>query len=698
MSSVETSRSVKGAPVIADVAVIAAFPFVLTWLNNTWIFVRPYSIDRWLYSGLHLHLPEMLRYYWWTYYASRAPWNIVGWAIHRVLPVEPALYVLHFGVFYLGVLSLYFAVLRLFSNRAVALMCAMFLATQSEFLTAAGWDYVDGFYAACLLLGFAAMVSVVERTRWRAAAALWGCASALVISTFAPWVVLVAIQALMFIVLNARVGRRPIWNVVGYFLSGAIGTVVLIGLANRLLGGPFLYFIPQITAVVPVAVNRPKIYAPLQDYIWTAPYLIVPAAAAAYALFYIVRSIIANEHRDVDPRVHVVMLGALVAFCIFVVVQEAFHFEILQFSEYVNALLPFSFMAIAGALAVGAKQLLPRTENMLAWCTGIAVFIPWTLSTLSIVPGPSSGFGGMFFECVWTSMLIAALVIVRWLPSAGYLLSIACLTVLGYGVTGNHLYVQLMSFPPNPLYREETLAIFKASDQIGRYDTDLRARFWLNAKDSAYEMERAVNSTFLAAYSKVNEDFPSLIDADGTSSQIEPGDRIVILTSMGRAVERAERTLSALHVKLTPIADQRVGSSSVHFNFVIADASLIEPRLAAARPVAAPTNITTPTVPWAYGAVLPVPRYSGPGDSGHAIVAVSSKTSSDNIWLGLLTRDEKAFVVRRRLPSTSEFRQTAFVDVDLNDVSGIVVENGPNRGSGRLNVASIKVLIPRRPH
>ena len=253
---------------------IALLPFILLTINDTWIFSDVYGIDRWIYSGFHLHLPEFLKAFGDTYYASRVPWTVPGWLLHSALADAHALYVLHFAVFYLAVFSLYFTIRTIFANAAAACAAALLLGTQSYFLYAVGWDYVDGPSIAFLLGSFAAMASAAIHRRWRLAAVMWGVATSLAVSTYILLVVFVPVQIAMFLFLNRFRGKRPTLAVAAlFFLGGAIATLCL-GLINWLLGGHFLYFLAQINRIPIAASKRFKYYQPFEQWAWSAPWLL----------------------------------------------------------------------------------------------------------------------------------------------------------------------------------------------------------------------------------------------------------------------------------------------------------------------------------------------------------------------------------------------------------------------------------------
>jgi hypothetical protein len=198
----------------------ATIPFVLLAVNNNWFFSQRNTIDPWFYAGFHLHLLDFLRTFGDTYYASRVPWTVTGWLLHTLFGDTQGLYVLHFGVFYLAVFSLYIATRIMFINVAAACGAALLLATNSYFLNAVGWDYVDGPGIAWSLAGFAAMISSAIKPHWRLTCAMWGICASISLSLHLLLTLLVLIQIGMFLLINRVSFQRSICVATAWFTIG----------------------------------------------------------------------------------------------------------------------------------------------------------------------------------------------------------------------------------------------------------------------------------------------------------------------------------------------------------------------------------------------------------------------------------------------------------------------------------------------
>ncbi len=142
------------------VYLILILPILVLARNTSYIYTSAGSIDPWVYYGFMKHLGAFKgSLFPGTYYGSRLSWILPGALIHAALPPVPATYVLHLGVFFTAVFSLYWLLKEAFDRR-IAILSAICLALYPYFWGAIGWDYVDGagiaYYLLTMALVFAA--------------------------------------------------------------------------------------------------------------------------------------------------------------------------------------------------------------------------------------------------------------------------------------------------------------------------------------------------------------------------------------------------------------------------------------------------------------------------------------------------------------------------------------------------------------
>lgn len=105
-----------------------------------------------------------------------------------------------------------------------------------------------------------------------------------------------------------------------------------------------------------------------------------------------------------------------------------------------------------------------------------------------------------------------------------------------------------------------------------------------------------------------------------------------------------------------------------------------------------PISIETPAGPWSYAAYLPIPQNAR--RVSHAYLRIRTTAVRGQPWVGVLTRDQKAFLCRSVLPEGSEAHETLFGSLNLRSASTIVVENGAEFGSSIVTIEIASLLVP----
>ena len=565
-----TARALRRVP--WDVLGILALPFALTFLNETWIFSKPVFIDRWIYSGFHLHLPEFLRRFSDTYYAARVPWNELGWLVHRYFDAATSLYILHFIVFYVATFSIYIAVLNLFGDRLSAFCTAVLAGTYPYLLFALGWDYVEGPSIACIFWSLAAMTAVANSERWRLASILWAAAIILTSSLYILLIAFAPMEICAFLLLNRLTTRRPLLSVGSYFTVGAAAATLFLCFVNSATGGPFLYMASQIAALGPVAKFRFHYYVPLNDWLWTALWLILPTATMLFSLFVAARSFgrtivrLRSRASEVDHFASLIVASTMCvgSFAIFAILQS-YHFYVLQEDYNANALLPFAFLAIGASLSLALKGASDRVRRALAVMFLVATIGPWFLAAFRIVTSDATPYQGHLNPILWTVAGALFLIANLFTRRAGFVASVCFLSFFSFSNANN----TAMAFPVDPSYKQGTLAVFEASAAVAPFNPEANAKFWFNANDQFGNLERDVISSYLYGYSLINESFPQL--PGNVAAFFIPGQRVIILASGGDPVSTANGVLAINNVRLRFIARRDVVRPGVHFEFVVTE-------------------------------------------------------------------------------------------------------------------------------
>jgi hypothetical protein len=704
---------------------LLALPILLVSINNTIIFGNTNDVDSFIYTGFHLHLPEFFRSRFAdTYYATRIPWNALGYLAHRFLNTEHALYAEHILVFYLATFSLYWAVSTVFTDRLAAFAAVILLGTNAWFLSSAGWDYVDWPYTACLLLSVAALAGAAITDRWRVAAIVWGGAVAMTISLYILWAILVPLQIAMFLCLNRLDRRRNVLAVAALATAGAVAAFACMGCISWLAGGKLLYLLPQIMSMPVVAANRPLYDNPIGSWITAARWLFIPAAiwlfSAIWAVLY-ARPALQNlqtlgRQSDEKSRLWVCCVCCLAGFLVFAALQ-AVGFQMLAFPDKSHALFPFEYVVLGGVLALAGRKIAQRHKPIYTLTVAALALAPWVASGFNLIAPTPSYFMGLGATLFW----VGAGALVLFIGLRGglwqYALVIVLFSVIGFSSANR----KMITFPPDPFYKQAMLAVFEASRDIAPYDRATRARFWFDIKDPLGSKFRNVASTYLFEYSLINENFPSLKNDEGRVSQIGPGDRVIILTSGGNPLPAADRALSGEHVVLREVAAKQIRRPGIVFMFVVADV-LPDPNafscgsppdsgltekiaLSAFQPQhgggisaqGADIVLTAPPQPWTYAATAPLPLADHASGSG--IVCVRLQVQEGMLGVGVYARGDNSQMLAE-LPVEPTVSPTE-VQLALADVAraGAVVFRSwsPIGDSVKARISSIELRRPIQP-
>ncbi len=140
------------------IAIILILPILLCLINDNWIFnpapflnTKQNTIDPWMYHSLFQRYSDLtltMKNPFVTasnlYYMERIGWITVGYVIYHIFPALLANFILHLGVYYLGVFSLY-ALVRQFLSAETGLAAALVMGAYPWYLLSVGYDYLDGY-------------------------------------------------------------------------------------------------------------------------------------------------------------------------------------------------------------------------------------------------------------------------------------------------------------------------------------------------------------------------------------------------------------------------------------------------------------------------------------------------------------------------------------------------------------------------
>jgi hypothetical protein len=678
--------------------IIVLMPLVLLAVNVNWIFSEPIFVDRWFYSGFHLHLPLLQSAFGDTYYASRLPWTVIGWLLHSALGDERALYVLHFAVFYLAVFSLYAAIRTIFASSSAAGVAAVLLGTNSFFLVAAGWDYVSGPLMACSLASIAAMAGTAISRRWRVAAFLWGIAACSMVSMYLSMVLFVPIQVGMFLFLNRLRGKRSVVLAAVWTSAGGLAAMLFMGLINWVSGGPFLYILNQIRVVGSVTAGRFEYVLPSFDWIWLAVWLLVPAITFAFSCVFV-----AFHARSAWKSLRLVDVGADLTVFLFVcctadiaasliyVGLEALRFPALEIHFFANALFPFAYLTIGGALAIATKQANQIRQLWFIVGAVTVAFLPWLLATSGHIFPNMDLFTGAILGSSWVvagAFLISSLVRKSYWPLTGSMLLVLFVSIINLGAPTTQI-----DYPPNPAFKQQTLAVFDASRQLRRYNVGARAHFWFDDSDPSATLLRDVAATYLYTSNLVNQNVPRLVAAD----PVIPGERVILLTSKGDdPVALANLAAADQFLSFEQVARIDTHRPGVAFTSFVADVKVDQSKyeeIAASQPFAMrlPSRIVTPPQRFGYGTQIPLQTQDL---EGPLWIRIQASVHAGPFGIGILNQDGSDFLCRTSVSDIGDTIVSLLVPKS-RQLGDLVIQSWSAGKAADVTINGITVLKPR---
>jgi hypothetical protein len=544
-------------------ALILAMPFLLLAVNGN-MFINSktnQSIDSWVYTGFFLSLPDHLERWGGTYYATRLSWLLPGFAAHQLFSPVLANYVLHIAFYY----ALLFAVYSLVTagvNRTTAFVVTLLVAWNPGVLASISWDYVDGavitYFAVTLLCLEKASFSRTHMWHWAVAAgAGLACMACANVTATTLWPI-----CCLFLFLRVGVVRwRTTLSILAVAAVGAVVMVATFGLANRLLGGQWLFLMPSVA----YAGSRMWLQSPWDvpgtAWLADAPFLVLPAAAAVGALLALSR-----WSRIAGSFAGTIQLTFLVA-ASWWVVHSALWTHSIHVSYYTSYLTPLGLLAFAiqpGSPLTGAAPLrLRRTIALELTILGVLIVAHllvfrqgeygWTAAANALAAAFPTAY--RFNAVVAFAVCSLAIAWLAFVPASRFRWPVFLLSFwIAYGGT----------VPTNwptahePRLREDFALTASVHRFIGQHlDRKRPLRMWYMLPGGTGRPFRNISSTYLWGWILVNEEMPSLAVAQAAS--LVPDTQLVLLVADRRETDEARQALGKFGLDYVPEVQQQFG-------------------------------------------------------------------------------------------------------------------------------------------
>lgn len=508
--SPSTARAWPAPAATGGFLLLLVYPLLLLAISSNWIFTAVGYVDPWVYFGYFRDLIALKNdsVIGAHYYGSRLSWLLPGFVAHRFLKPESASIVLHLGVYYTAVFSLYVTLRRTVGRRA-ALTAALLLGGYSFFRTAAGWDYVDGAGIAYCLLTVALLSRAADGASAQISCLAAGAAAAAMVHANLVCLALCPLFGLYWLALprirgaatkSAAAANPPIpaaGDALGWFLAGAALLTALLCLVNYWICGTWLFFLPSLRFAVQSAA-APNPWAELAtNWLPRAKWLVLPAA-----MFAAVAGTSFAALRRGRVLTYGVAFGALFAIaCVLWAALEWTGAPVLQLSYYASYLLPWLFLALGAELS-------PLLEGLSPPAFAVAV-----VACAAGFPLPLWGFG------VWKQLAAA---FGLWLPLAlGALLlpalllrmpARAALALALFALCACHATLAPSSHSPSERHiaRQSFLRVAGAAEMVRKSTAGADFLFWYDRQEPGFREFLSLNSIFVWGRRTLGMDFPGL--------------------------------------------------------------------------------------------------------------------------------------------------------------------------------------------
>lgn len=538
--------------------VLALLPWLLAAADSRWLYNPLRSIDPWVYFGYSLDYPRYVTdLFPGLYYGTRLSWILPGYLLYSLFDVVLARYLLHFGLYYLAVFSLYGLLRRAVGPRS-ALLGAVLFGAHSYFLRAIGWDYIDGPGLTYNLLGVACLIRAAESRRAWFWLMLCGMAGAAMFYCNIFLVVFLPLLPAFYLYQNHR---GFTWHTarmaLGFLLWFGLGALLVSGLleiVNYSVTGSAWFYSQSFQFVRDMSSKPSPWRFKGGGWVRVATWLGIPASAALASIVYVLLHARYRTFSKRDLRLLFVLyyLG-------YVAIMIAWHVAGgigLQWPFYTSYLLPPVFLAIGCMLGFSLES----WTALRYWLLLAAVALSFAAS-LALYTG---NFTMHLLHIGWWNVaLCVALGLVIGLLWRRWQILLVILCALWFYQTG----FRPTDWHVEPMDRASFLRVTDSLKLIREHTGEAPLKFWYNLHEPSGDEFNAINSAYLWGYTMISQDFPAFPPV----SPPEIGATGVILSNRNDALQQANQALHSSHLEARKLAARRIDRNGVSYQLLFFD-------------------------------------------------------------------------------------------------------------------------------
>jgi hypothetical protein len=493
------------------------------------------TIDPWLYTALWTNFDQIYGAFAGTYYISRLPWILPGYALNGIFDARTATLVLHTTYFLAGGV-LFYVLCRRWLGIAAAAMGYVALIGSQMYFNAHRWDYQEGGVLTYLIGTYAfSLVRTRSPLLRPASLALGGAFAAAMVTTRVIDIAYLLGLPLLWAAVNADrswVARlEQFGRDLAAFAAGAVALLVACGLFARSHGEEFLFFMPQVRVVRSTSGGYNQI--PVDIWLPLSPYFWVPLFAIVFGAV-----VIALGPKDGLPRGFLVAATAWLTLEYFAFVAWQFLGSgwLFNLTYYFSSFLVPTLLCLTAAAAVliGAPRRLSARSLVTGVGCAVAVLGPvvWIYrsdSGLRTATGYRDDSYIAMFVVMGVAILLAGLARMPRLRGIAAAAVVTAFFAAAYGVDASYTNLSYGVSDPRTggLYDvgQKMIAYLRANG----YKKTL-PRIWYDANDVASGIG-SIQSLYYYAFTYLDTGMPAISDTFRSRMTVWQPHEIVLLCS-----------------------------------------------------------------------------------------------------------------------------------------------------------------------
>jgi hypothetical protein len=523
------------------------------------------TIDPWLYTALWTNFDQIYEAFPRTYYISRIPWIVPGYALNGIFDARTAFLVLHSAFFVAGGFFFYLLCRRWLGVAAAAMGFVGLIGSQMYF-NAHRWDYQEGGVITYMLGAYAFSLPRTQSPFLRACSlGLGGAFAAAMVTTRVSDAPLLVGIPLLFLAVTAEAPiaarLKQFGRDVAGFAVGAAALLVACGLFAKSHGEEFLFFMPQVRVVQSTTGGYNQI--PVDIWLRYSPHFWVPVFAVLFGMIVFA----AGPRRDRLAR-RVLMAATLwlaVDYAAFAAWQFLGDGWILNYTFYFSSFLVPTLLCLTAAAAVVIGRVPTRRSILVGITSAVAVLAPivWIYRTDS--PLRIGGTYGddaylAMFLLMGVAILLAILAAVPRLRAIGAGAVVAAFLAAAYGVDASYATYQSGASDPRTGGLYDVGQKLIGNLRANGYDKAL-PRLWYDGSDVASGIG-SIQSLYYYAFTYLDTRMPATDETFRFRMTMWRPKRIVLLCAEPRC-KGAEQALERAGYKPSLQSDALLVSEGV---------------------------------------------------------------------------------------------------------------------------------------